>query len=222
MTITLENNNNIIIHALEKMIAFARDNNHLFAAQCVWWLASIMGLERELIILTNNLQFRVEVTVVPAEVADLSEKVPKSLNDDRQDKELKDSQEFLRDSRRLRELTNLNSSRKTKEGCVNQLASTKKSLRAAKQKRGKDHSRTEGIEATEIQGGMNATECLRCAWPSDRKGTHRVKDCIRPINLDKGNASYPKGRNWQRLAITRLESSSCETSAEEEDSLDTE
>jgi hypothetical protein len=37
---------------------------------------------------------------------------------------------------------------------------------------------------------------LRCAWLSDRKGTHRVKDCRRPVTLEKGTASYPKTKGY--------------------------
>jgi len=41
MTITFENNDNVIIYALEKSIAYARRTQQIFVAQCVWWLASI-------------------------------------------------------------------------------------------------------------------------------------------------------------------------------------
>jgi hypothetical protein len=58
----------------------------------------------------------------------------------------------------------------------------------------KDFVKTEGIEFSEIEQRKAAGECLRCAWPSERKGSHRVKDCIRPIKLDKGTATYPKAK----------------------------
>lgn len=48
----------------------------------------------------------------------------------------------------------------------------------------KDSSKTEGIEPSEIERWKVEGECLWCAWPSDRNGTHRVKDCIWPIKLD--------------------------------------
>jgi hypothetical protein len=47
-------------------------------------------------------------------------------------------------------------------------------------------------------------ECLRCAWPSDWKGSHRVKDCIRPVKLDKGTASYPKAKDYQKMKVAGL------------------
>jgi hypothetical protein len=54
------------------------------------------------------------------------------------------------------------------------------------------HSTTEGIESDEIQRRKLAGECLRCAWPSDTKGSHGVKNCRRSIKLDKGAKGYPK------------------------------
>jgi len=68
-----------------------------------------------------------------------------------------------------------------------------------------DYSKTEGIEPLEIERRKAAGECLRCAWPSDRKGSHRVKDCIRPVKLDKGTASYPKAKEYQKMKIAGLE-----------------
>jgi len=46
MTITFNNDNEIIVYGLEKIIAFAQGKGYIFAAQCVWWLTSIIGLEQ--------------------------------------------------------------------------------------------------------------------------------------------------------------------------------
>jgi len=56
MTITFENDNDVIIYALEKSIAYARRTQQIFVAQCVWWLASILGLEQGLIAHIDILQ----------------------------------------------------------------------------------------------------------------------------------------------------------------------
>jgi hypothetical protein len=71
----------------------------------------------------------------------------------------------------------------------------------------KEH-KTTGIDQEEIQRRKGTGECLRCAWPSDRKGAHQVRDCVRPIKLDKGTASYPKAREYLKLekAFQQLES----------------
>jgi hypothetical protein len=72
----------------------------------------------------------------------------------------------------------------------------------------KDYAKTEGIEPSEIERTKGAAECLRCAWPVDRKGNHRVKDCVRPITLEKGTASYPKAKEYQKMKVAGLEGSS--------------
>jgi hypothetical protein len=61
MTITFENDNDVIIYSLERIIAFAQSRGYIFAAQCIWWLAAIIGLEQGLIIHIDNLQEREEV-----------------------------------------------------------------------------------------------------------------------------------------------------------------
>jgi hypothetical protein len=63
MTITFEHETDVIIYALEKVISHARRNQQVFVAQCVWWLASIIGLEQGLITFIDKIQSRVEVTV---------------------------------------------------------------------------------------------------------------------------------------------------------------
>jgi hypothetical protein len=84
-----------------------------------------------------------------------------------------------------------------------------------------DNSKTEGIGASEIERHKSVGERLRCAWPSDRKGSHRVKDCIRPIKLDKGTASYPKAKEYQKMKIAGIKlPSEAEESSEESDSSD--
>ena len=68
-----------------------------------------------------------------------------------------------------------------------------------------DSTKTEGIDPSELSRRRAAGECLRCAWPSDRKGTHGVKDCKRPIKLDPGTASLPKAKEYQKMQIAGIE-----------------
>jgi hypothetical protein len=56
MTITLENDNDVIVSALENIIAYARRTQPVFVAQCVWWLASVCGLEQGLVDHIDNLK----------------------------------------------------------------------------------------------------------------------------------------------------------------------
>jgi len=67
MTITFENDNDVIVFALEKIISYARRNRQIFVAQCVWWLASILGLEQGLIVHIENLGTRDRQDIQPIE-----------------------------------------------------------------------------------------------------------------------------------------------------------
>jgi hypothetical protein len=58
MTITFENDNDVIVYAFKKVIAYARRTHQIFVAQCVWWLAAIIGLEEGLISHIDNLQLQ--------------------------------------------------------------------------------------------------------------------------------------------------------------------
>jgi hypothetical protein len=101
-------------------------------------------------------------------------------------------------------------------GHINPLAAIKRRLEV-KKKKGNSHTKTKGIEQEEIDTRKNTGECLRCACPADRKGTHRVKECIGPIRLEKGTASYPKGKVYQQWELTRESTGSSEDSDSEED-----
>jgi hypothetical protein len=76
MPITFENDNDVIVYALEKVISYARRTQQIFVAHCVWWLASIIGLESGLINYIDTLTGREEVRL-QAETSKKSRKVPK-------------------------------------------------------------------------------------------------------------------------------------------------
>jgi hypothetical protein len=50
MSITFENDNDVTVYALKKIISYARDNQYIFLAQSIWWISSSSGLQQELII----------------------------------------------------------------------------------------------------------------------------------------------------------------------------
>jgi len=56
MTINFENENDVIVYALEKIISYAQKNRYIFVAQSVWWIASVIGLSDGLVIHINNLR----------------------------------------------------------------------------------------------------------------------------------------------------------------------
>ena len=60
MTTTCSNHNDIILYALERIFAYARDNQYIFLARTICWISSIVGLQQGLIIHINNLKIRSE------------------------------------------------------------------------------------------------------------------------------------------------------------------
>jgi len=64
MPITFENDNDVIVYALEKIISYARDNQYVFLAQSIWWISSILELQQGLIVHIDNLRIRSEVPSV--------------------------------------------------------------------------------------------------------------------------------------------------------------
>jgi hypothetical protein len=235
MTITFENDNDVIVYALEKVISYARKTQQIFVAQCVWWLASIIGLEQGLANYIDNIQSRVDVTVIPEKVPRVEKTVSPIPRDNqeeqRQDKILEECEEYLKDSGQLRKIAALKATGKTLTGFINPTAISQKHLRktdrykrtlAEPTKSG--FPSTAGIDPTELRRRKKTGECLRCAWPANKKGVHRVADCKRPIKLDEGTANFPKAK--ENLKATQApqqipdEAESSETNSFEESSDD--
>jgi hypothetical protein len=107
MPITFENDNDVIVYAFEKVIFYARNTQQIFVAQCVWWLASIIGLEQGLVNYIDNRQARYEANILPEKIPVSTESVlavPREIQEDKsQDTMLKECEEFLRESVRLRD-----------------------------------------------------------------------------------------------------------------------
>jgi hypothetical protein len=54
MSIFFTNDNDIFVYAMEKVIAYARDNQHIFVMQWVWWLVSIIRPRQGLVVIDIN------------------------------------------------------------------------------------------------------------------------------------------------------------------------
>jgi hypothetical protein len=106
MTITFEKDNDVIVYTLEKVISHARNTQQIFVALCIWWLASVIGLERGLVSYINNIQERKKVVVVPEKAPDKQRSIssaPRDIQEDtRQDRILQECGEFLRESKKQR------------------------------------------------------------------------------------------------------------------------
>jgi hypothetical protein len=125
MTITFENDNDVIVYALEKIISFARKSQYIFIAQCVWWLASVIGLDQALIIHIDNLRKREELATQRINTERLISPIPRDLAEDqRLDQVLRSAEECLARSERDRNSRLLNR--------VNPLPQTKTQLKKAR------------------------------------------------------------------------------------------
>jgi len=192
MTIFVENDSEIIVYTLEKIIAFARSNQYIFLAQSVWWISSVWGLQAGIIIHVDNIRTRSEILSLSKN--DLARTRESKKDDDlrQQDTMLTECEEYLHDSRRLRRLAAVITKGITRSRRINPLASTKDNLTVGKKKNDLIHSQTVGIEEAEIKRRKGAGECLRCAWPFDQKGGHGVAQCRREIKLDSRTARHLK------------------------------
>jgi hypothetical protein len=160
----------------------------------------------------QNVQSRIKITVVSATSPDPFDNAPQDISESRQDNVLSQFNDFWRESRLLRDLASLKPTGKTRMRQIHPLSWTKQSLRIAKLSKAESISKVEGIEAAKIQRRKTFGECLRCAWPAGRNVTPQLKDCFRPIKLDKGTARRPKNQGYQKQQPLGIEPSSDDNS----------
>jgi len=224
MTINFENDDNVIVYTLEKVISYARDNQYIFVAQCVWWLASIIGIKEWLVTHIDKLWVWSKLDCAPGIVnsdstiihPDRLRQIEKQNSDpDNQiyydNRESSGSETGLRsmfeDSLHHRILENCEeylqiSERNRKTIARNNLHSSKKLLRKLTQQSEQFQRKTrknyqdqiQGIERSELDRRKSAGECHRFAWPQDRKGAHKTLDCHRCIRKEKGTAPFSNTR----------------------------
>jgi hypothetical protein len=154
MTINFENENDVIVFALEKIISFARNNHYILLAQSVSWISSIIGLQQGLIVHIDNIRKREiaskEFSVVTSEerIAETDirhttipvhpsrrlqvpkdrevSSTPRDLSEDqRLDQVLEDTETFLEESSRARNTWQQNR--------IHPLPQSKRQLRIARQ-----------------------------------------------------------------------------------------
>jgi len=127
MTITFENDSDVIIYGLEKILSFAKENQYLFVANCVWWLAGITGLDSGLTRHIDNLHLQgqahlKESASEPGTLVRSVSTTPRDLTEDqRLDQVLERAEQVVQDSIRDRTAR--------KPGRVNPLPDTKEQLK---------------------------------------------------------------------------------------------
>jgi len=227
MPITFENENVVIVYAFEKVLSFARNSQHIFLAQSIWWISSILGLQQGLIIHIDNLKARSESRLgLSVHQPSVSESEPLTtfgpspnqyIHPDRIGR-VKTSEGDLPDSDIEsistaetgihNEILNncelfLEQSKQERKVIGRRLRQTsrvmkKKSKKEARRKLKTFGTQTEGIDGSKLRRRKAAGECQRCAWPQDRKGSHRTFDCFRWKRVEKGTAPFPQKNNYNK------------------------
>jgi hypothetical protein len=141
-------------------------------AQCVWCLASLIGLVEGLVVLIDKFQIRSEIVPPPIAATVKVSRISEESESSRHNRILEECEEYLCNSWRLRDLESLKAMGKRRTGRLNQLKNFRRALSIGKRENTKDYSKTEGIDYCEIGKKKSAGEWFRCAMPSDRNGTH--------------------------------------------------
>lgn len=124
MTISFKNNSDVIVYAIEKIISYARDNLYIFLAQSIWWTFSIIRLQSELIAHIDIRHYHSENGPVQSRMIAKWSCDSICLEPCRQEAIWKEREEYLQDSKHLRDVANPKSTGKTKTGRINPLEST--------------------------------------------------------------------------------------------------
>jgi hypothetical protein len=139
MSITFENENDVIVYALEKIITFARNNRYIFLAQSVWWISSILGLQQGLIVHIDNIRERSNIR--DQETREISA-TPRDLQSERADIVLNRAEQFIKESEESRKTFNTRQRNR-----VNPLPQTKLQLKKARRvKRLQEENRKNQVE----------------------------------------------------------------------------
>jgi hypothetical protein len=209
MTITFKNDKEVIVYALESIISYARNNQYIFLAQSVWWISSIIGLQEGLVIHIDNLKVRSSIKELEVQGT-----LPKNsslirVHASRVERIQNTDSDYSASEDESISTTEPNIHNEIIDNCEALLEQSKQERKAigrftrqaskiAKRKAKKKKpiktfgNQTEGIEGSELRQRKAAGEGQHCAWPQDRKGSHKTLDCFRWKRLEKGTAPFPK------------------------------
>jgi len=137
MTITFENDSDVIVYSLEKIISFARNVQYLVVANCVWWIAGVIGLEEGLRNHIDNLTSRGKkirgVSSTPQDIA-------RDISVDTDKQAVSPSADYVSDPLR-----------RTRKGRVNPLLQSKKQLKQARKAKARNLLRNTNTKLASIQ-----------------------------------------------------------------------
>lgn len=173
MTITFENDKDIIVYTFEKILLSSRERQLLFAAHCVLWLAAISGSPQGLLNHIDSLPERAELGAKsnPQDIRDEQSMTSGSAD---QDIIHRNCEEFLQEFMS-----------KCKVISYHQMGYCKR-LNTMKKNRKDCRAQIKRISKKEIHHRAIARECQPSAWPLDRPGAHRTTCCVNSVCLVKG------------------------------------
>jgi len=214
MTLTCENDNHVIVYTLELIIFFARNNQYILVAQCIWLVSSIIGLQQGRVIRINNLKFRIEkskqlpdpvetdifnlhldrvIRIESAAEGSSESQADKAdfLENDTHDRISENCEVYLQQSTLERKkiartslLISMGFSKKKIQRMVNNY-----------------YTQIQGIHKSELNQRKTAGKCQQCAWPQDQKGGHKTLDCFGWKRLEKGTAPFTNKKNYNNNTI---------------------
>jgi hypothetical protein len=83
MTITFNDDEDVIVYALEKVISYARQHQNIFWAQCVWWISAILRLQEGFVIHIDNFKARENIGDLELRVEPLVHSAGSKIHPDR-------------------------------------------------------------------------------------------------------------------------------------------
>jgi len=191
MPVTFENDNDVKVYALECVISYARRTQQIFVAQCVWWLASVLGLEKKLVSHINKLQRPKDTTLQERLHREVST-IPSDLaNDQRIDQVLDNTEKYLRESKRLREIAALKVSGKTITDRINPSKISKKYLKKSERKSkitmtnllGEILARRKGLTLASFREGKQQASAFAALGPPIGKAVIELRIADNKLNL---------------------------------------
>jgi hypothetical protein len=66
-------------------------------------------------------------------------------------------------------------------------------------------AQTNGVPQAELDRRKKERECMRGAWPADRKGNHKMMDSFIPVKSEAGTVNLPKQKQYQKLRVGEYE-----------------
>jgi len=212
MTVTFETDNDIIVYPFEKIISFARNHQYIFLAQSVWWISSIIGLQEGLVVHIDHLNKEHIIEKPDVRLKSPKQFSPLNVHPSRVQGIQNSDSDYITSEHKSISTTETNIHNEVIDNCEAFLQQskqerkavgrfTRKDSRVLKRKAEKKKSiktfgtQTEGIDGSEIRRRKAAGECQCCAWPQDRKGSHKTLDCFHWKRLEKGTAPFPKKKN---------------------------